>query len=83
MRDYTIHFKDGHTESMEVAEKQELIEVLFDGDEDQFRSKVETLRWQSANMFFKEDVETGEIDSQITTADANPYGWRNEGNKEH
>ncbi|MDX1373693.1 MAG: hypothetical protein R3321_14565 [Nitrososphaeraceae archaeon] len=83
MRDYTIHYKDGHTEEIEVAGKKELIDKLFNGDEDKFKSEVVMLRWQSSNMFFTEDVTKGTINSEITTADANPYGWRNEGNKPH
>ncbi len=83
MRHYTIHYKDGSTEDIEVAGRKELIDTLFGGSEDTMKEKVETLRWQSANMFFNEDVASGKIDSQITTADANPYGWRNEGDLEH
>ena len=83
MRDYTIHYHDGHTQDIEVADKKELIEKLFNGDEEKFKQEVDRLRWQSANMFYTEDIDSGEVTSEITTADANPYGWRNEGNKPH
>ena len=83
MRDYTIHYKDGHTANIEVADKKELIEILFNGEEEKLKEQVEMLRWETANMYFSEEVHSGKVTSQITTADANPYGWRNEGNKPH
>jgi len=83
MRDYTVHFHNGDTKDLEVADKKELIEILFDGSEEKFKEEVDMLKWQSANMFFTEEVSSGKVNSEITTADANPYGWRNEGDLDH
>ncbi len=74
MRDYRVSYVDGKSERIEVVDKTELIERLFDGSEERFKELVSVLEWRSANMFFAEDVATGKIDSQIITADINPYG---------
>ncbi|MFZ6052493.1 hypothetical protein [Halocola ammonii] len=76
MTDYTIIYKDGKTEQLECAGKKELIEILFDGQEKSFKDKVSSLKWSTISMRYIEDVETGKIDSEITSADVNPYGWR-------
>ena len=81
MRDYSVHYKNGEVTEVEVSGREELVKVLFNGSEAKLKDEVELLRWQSTTMVYTEDVATGKIDSEITTADTNPYGWRNEGAK--
>ncbi|MEM9857433.1 MAG: hypothetical protein AAF843_08760 [Bacteroidota bacterium] len=78
MREYEVCYKDGTSQEIEVADRKELVNRLFNGSEDKLKNQVVLLKWQTANMFFTEDVASGKIESQITTADVNPYGWRNE-----
>ena len=78
MRDYTINYKDGKTKEIEVVDKSELIEILFEGSEKKLKAEVKSLQWRTLTLFFVEDVATGDIQSQMVTADTNPYGWRNE-----
>ena len=77
MNDYTVIYKDGKTKELECAGKKELIEILFDGQENIFKDTVAKLKWSTISMRYIEDVATGKIDSEITSADVNPYGWRN------
>jgi len=83
MRDYTVHYNNGDSKQLEVADKKELIEILFSGDEQKFKSEVKLLKWKTADMFYTEEVDTGKVSSALHTADANPYGWRNEGDLPH
>jgi hypothetical protein len=79
MREYVIHYKNGDSKDFKCEGRADLINKLFNGDEEKLKAEVKLLKWESANMFFSEDPSIGKVDSQITTADANPYGWRNEG----
>lgn len=79
MRDYSVHYKNGEVKEIEVTGRKDLLDTLFQGSEDRLKAEVSMLKWKTANMFFTENVAAGKIDSEITTADANPYGWRNEG----
>ncbi len=78
MRDYQVHFKDGTTKEIEVGGRKELIDLLFNGSEQKLKDKVSMLTWGSVNMSFSENVQSGKVESTITTADVNPYGWRSE-----
>lgn len=82
MRDYQIFYKNGTAKNYQCEGKKDLIDQLFEGDEKQLIARVKLLKWESANMFYSEDPSEAKVDSQITTADANPYGWRNEGDIE-
>ncbi len=79
MREYQIHYKNGKTEYVTCEGRDDLLEKIFDGDEEKLKDEVKMLRWKSSTMFFTEDPQTGKVESQITTADTNPYGWRREG----
>ncbi|WP_144606275.1 hypothetical protein [Algoriphagus algorifonticola] len=79
MREYQIHYKNGKTKQIQFAGREDLLKKLFDGDEEKLKAEVNLLRWESSAMFFTEDPQTGKVESQITTADTNPYGWRREG----
>ncbi len=79
MREYQIYYKSGDAKEFSCEGRADLINKLFDGDEEKLIEEVKLLKWETSAMFFSEDPATGKVDSQITTADSNPYGWRNEG----
>lgn len=83
MREYQIHYKNGETKDFNCEGRKDLIDRLFDGDEEKLKAQVQLLRWETSAMFFSEDPASGKVESQITTADSNPYGWRNEGDIKH
>ncbi len=58
------------------ADKSALIKEIFEGDQTRFQNEVSMLSWQMQGIHYTENVAQGEIDGQLTSADANPYGWR-------
>ena len=76
MRDYTIIYKDGTSKNIECADKSDLIKELFDGSEEKFKEKVVRLMWNTLTMRYVEDVASSEVNAELTSADVNPYGWR-------
>jgi hypothetical protein len=83
MREYQVFYKDGTTVDCNAADKKDLIEQLFEGKEAILLEKVKLLKWTTGTMVYTQDPAEEKIDSEITTADANPYGWRNEGGIDH
>jgi hypothetical protein len=79
MREYEIFYKDGTTANCDAADQNDLVDQLFDGNEKELIDKVKLLKWSTLTMMYTKDPAEEKINSQITTADANPYGWRNEG----
>lgn len=77
MKDYTIYYKNGTTESVSYPDKNSLIASHFNGDKHKFNNEVERLSWQTLSTLYTEDIQTNECHAQIITADVNPYGWRN------
>ena len=76
MKDYLIVYRSGKTESVSCPDKKSLIEMYFKGDESQFKKEVQLLKWNTLTMMYSEDISQGKINAEISTADANPYGWR-------
>lgn len=78
MKEYRVIYKGlKKSEEVMVPDKKALIRVLFDGDETKFRSEVKSLVWSTCGMQYVEDIQNEKIHAEITTADVNPYGWRN------
>ncbi|SMG46008.1 hypothetical protein SAMN05661096_03208 [Marivirga sericea] len=82
MREYEVFYKDGSTVNCDANDQQDLLDQLFDGKEEKLIEKVKLLRWSTGTMIYTKDPAKEKINSEITTADANPYGWRNEGDIE-
>jgi hypothetical protein len=82
MREYQIFFKNGKTQDFSCEGKKDLIEKLFEGDEDKLIAEVKLLKWESGAMFYSEDPSEAKVNSQITTADTNPYQWRNQADED-
>ncbi|NMM48631.1 hypothetical protein [Marinigracilibium pacificum] len=76
MKEYLIIYTNGKTENVIVPDKQTLINAKFKGDKDVFMKKVKMLQWNTLSMKFVEHVKSGRVDAVISTADANPFGWR-------
>lgn len=76
MREYTIHYRNGESKVHHCDDKSSLIKEIFEGDQTRFQREVTMLSWQMQGIHYTENVERGEIDGQLTSADANPYGWR-------
>lgn len=79
MREYEVFYKDGTTVICNAADKKDLVNQLFDGKENKMIEEVKLLKWATGTMVYTQDPSKDKIDSEMTTADANPYGWRNEG----
>ncbi|MCC5920462.1 MAG: hypothetical protein LAT68_09795 [Cyclobacteriaceae bacterium] len=75
---FNILLKTNEEVKYSAPNREELLRVAFDGDEDKFRSHVEKVMWVEKGLQTTEIVETGEIKRQVVGADTNPYGWRNE-----
>jgi hypothetical protein len=83
MREYEVFYKDGTTVNCEATDQRDLIDQLFEGKEEKLKEKVKLLKWSTGTMIYTQDPTEDKINSEITTADANPYGWRNEGGLKH
>ena len=70
MKEYTLFYKDGKIEAVFFPDKKSLIEDHFNGSIDQFKADVTRLRWETLSMRYDEDVLTGKINAEMTTADA-------------
>ncbi len=77
MKDYTIYYKNGNNELVTYQDKATLIKTHFNGNIHKFKREVARLTWQTLTMQYIEDVQNGECHAQLSTADINPYGWRN------
>ncbi|WP_137089967.1 hypothetical protein [Mangrovivirga cuniculi] len=76
MKEYTIIYKDGNSEVAMFPNKQSIIDKKFGGNSDAFEKEVKMLQWTTLSMRYVEDIKSGKINAVISTADANPYGWR-------
>lgn len=76
MKEYTIIYKDSTTRDVQVTDKAELIREHFGGSEEEFKKQVSFLKWSELSMQCTLDTTTGKITSEISSADVNPYGWR-------
>ncbi|WP_424961756.1 hypothetical protein [Ekhidna sp.] len=77
MKEYTIIYRNRQSEEVAAHGKSDLIKHHFDGDEDKFKNEVEKLVWNELSMQCVLDVSKDKVQSQLFTADVNPYGWRN------
>ncbi|WP_338762231.1 hypothetical protein WAF17_17210 [Bernardetia sp. ABR2-2B] len=75
---FIVVYKNGETKDLEAQNKADLIVTHFEGNRQKFKDEVKLIRWQQGTVSYTEDVENGEMDENIATADTNPYGWRNE-----
>ncbi len=75
---FIVVYKNGETKDLEAQNKADLLITHFEGNEQKFKDEVKLIRWQQGTVSYTEDVEKGEMDENIATADTNPYGWRNE-----
>jgi hypothetical protein len=75
---FIVVYKNGETKDLEAQNKADLIAAYFEGNEQKFKDEVKLLRWQQGTVNYTENVESGDMDKNIATADTNPYGWRNE-----
>lgn len=75
---FTVVYKDDKAEELDAQNKADLILKYFDNNEQEFESKVKLIRWQQDTIHYSENIENGETSESVATADANPYGWRNE-----
>lgn len=78
MREYEVFYKDGTTVNCNAEDQKDLVRKLFAGDEQELINKVKLLKWSTGTMLYTQDPAEEKINSEITTADTNPYGWRNE-----
>lgn len=78
MREYEVYYKDGTTINCNAADKKDLVNQLFNGEEKALINKVKLLKWSTGTMVYTQDPAEEKINAEITTADTNPYGWRNE-----
>ncbi|WKV13950.1 hypothetical protein [Marivirga harenae] len=83
MREYEVFYKDGTTVNCSAEDRKNLADQLFHGNDDELIDKVKLLKWSTGAMIYTQDPAEEKINSEITTADANPYGWRNESGLNH
>ena len=76
MKDYTLIYKDGKSESVTYPDRKTLIDEHFNGNIEKFRQDVQQLKWDTLTIRYVQDVESGKVNAEISTADANPFGWR-------
>ncbi|MEP0986447.1 hypothetical protein [Ekhidna sp.] len=77
MKEYTIIYKNKPSEVVAAAGRLDLIKIQFDGDENRFKQDVKKLVWDELSMQCVLDIASDQINAQLSTADINPYGWRN------
>ena len=82
MPTFTVTYKNGEAEDLEAFSRDDLIKQHFDDSDSHLKKKVKMITWHHNTIQFVEDVETGQIDKEVSTADANPYGWREKGDSE-
>jgi len=75
---FTVVYKDDKTEDLEAQNKADLILKYFDNEEQEFKNKVKLIRWQQDTTNYSENIENGQTEQSVESADTNPYGWRNE-----
>ena len=68
MNDYTIIYKDGKSENVTYPDRKTLIE--------QFQKDVQQLRWDTLTIRYVQDIESGSVNAEISTADANAFDWQ-------
>ena len=76
MKEFTVIYTDGRTETLSSPGRRTLLKDHFDNDEEKFRSEVSMLKWTTLATEYVIDVQNGENNAQIFSADVNPYGWR-------
>lgn len=79
---FIVVYKNGETKDLEAQNRADLLITHFEGNEQKFKDEVKLLRWQQGTVSYTENVESGQMDESVATADTNPYGWRNEVNRE-
>ena len=78
MKEYTVVYKGTRkSEMIMVPDKKTLIQEMYNGDVRKFKEEVQSLQWSTTSMHYVEDVQSEKIHAEITSADVNPYGWRN------
>ena len=77
MKEFTVIFRSGNSKKITSPDKPTLIKEHFNNNEEHFTKEVSRLMWSSLSMHYVEDIDSQESHAQITTADVNPYGWRN------
>ncbi len=77
MKEFTVIYRNGDSKTINAPDKSVLIQDHFEGDQKKFRNEVSRLIWSSLSMHFVEDIDSKQKHAEITTADVNPYGWRN------
>jgi hypothetical protein len=76
MKEYTIVLRNGQSEEAVYPDKSTLIMERFGGNHKAFKKNVSLLKWSTFNVSYIENVQSGKLDAQISTADVNPFGWR-------
>lgn len=74
---YTLILND-NSKSVVLAESMEELETeLANRYSPEFRNEVKEVHWVDKTIHCAMNYRTGEIKRDITTADANPFGYRN------
>ncbi len=76
MKEYTVVYKDGSTKEIACQDKADLINNHFENSEEKFKNEVVRLMWNTLTMRYVEDVAAGKVNAELSSADVNPYGWR-------
>jgi len=72
--EFQIVYYNNKSEKVSFPGRQSLINELFNGNSDQYKAQVKRLSWSTLAMKYVEDVKTGKIEAEITSADINPFG---------
>lgn len=81
MPTFFVTFNDDETKEYEAFSRSDLIEKHFGGDEARLKEEAKLLRFHHNTVQHTEDLKKGESDQEISSADTNPYGWREKGDK--
>ena len=76
MKEFTVIYRNGDSKDITVEGRDTLIREYFDDSEERFANEVIRLIWHGPTTEYIEDVMSGQLYAQISTADVNPYGWR-------
>lgn len=81
MPTFFVTLKNDESKELEAFSRADLVEQHFGGDEAKLKAEAKLIRWHHNTIQFSENLETGKTDQEVSTADANPYGWREQGDK--
>ncbi|EIM76788.1 hypothetical protein A3SI_08786 [Nitritalea halalkaliphila LW7] len=72
---FTLYLHQGTKQVIEADDRNDLI-LKCQAEGIRFQQEVKEVHWTDRTLHMMEEVSTGEIRRDISTADVNPHGYR-------